>query len=73
MVDQPGKYAIHIQEQLGSLSSAFEDMVIFSDESGTRLIGDFPDQAALHGVLARIRDLCLTLVSVEQLDTKSDS
>lgn len=73
MVDQPGKYAIHIQEQLGSLSSAFEDMVILSDESGTRLIGDFPDQAALHGVLAHIRDLCLTLISVEQLDAKNGS
>jgi hypothetical protein len=30
----------------------------------TRLSGSLPDQAALHGLLERVRDLNLTLISV---------
>lgn len=30
----------------------------------TRLAGPLPDQAALHGLLERIRDLNITLISV---------
>lgn len=38
----------------------------------TRLTGPIYDQAALHGILARIRDLGLTLVSIKQLDDGGD-
>ena len=34
--------------------------------SETRLSGPLPDQAALHGLLERVRDLNLTLVSVSR-------
>ena len=34
----------------------------------TLLSGRLPDQAALHGVLARIGDLNLTLISVERFE-----
>lgn len=33
----------------------------------TLITGGLPDQAALHGLLERIRDLNLKLISVEQL------
>ncbi len=36
------------------------------DNGETLLSGCMPDQAALHGVLAKIRDLNLVLVSVRQ-------
>lgn len=68
MVDQPGRYAIQVEESVGSVASLFEGLEIkMSDSGGSIFIGDFTDQAALHGVLARIRDLCLTLVSVERI------
>ena len=46
----------------------FGGMEIDLAEDGTTFIaGRVPDQAALHGVLAKVRDLGLVLVSVERL------
>ncbi len=38
------------------------------DGNETLLAGSLPDQAALHGLLERVRDLNLTLISVTRCD-----
>ncbi len=47
---------------------SFADLVVTPEPDGTTtLVGPFADQAALHGVLGRIRDLGLYLLSVRQV------
>ena len=41
-----------------------------ADQDFTLIIGPIADQPALHGLLAKIRDLNLTLISVRTLDLK---
>ncbi|MFC4783951.1 hypothetical protein ACT8ZV_05725 [Nocardioides sp. MAHUQ-72] len=59
-------YRIRVQGRLESRwSSWFDGLALSSDEDGTTLIqGPVADQAALHGLLTRIRDTGLPLVSV---------
>ena len=49
-------------------SDWFEDMAISTEGDKTILTGSLADQAALHGLLIRIRDLNLTLLSVERIE-----
>jgi hypothetical protein len=48
-------------------SDWFEQMKISTQDDETILTGPVVDQAALHGLLIRIRDLNLTLLSVERV------
>lgn len=48
-------------------SDWFEQMEISTESGETILTGPVADQAALHGLLIRIRDLNLTLLSVERI------
>jgi hypothetical protein len=63
---QANRYEIRIQGTLRpDWSDWFEGMEIRQDGGEqTVLAGMVVDQAALHGLLARVRDLNLTLVSV---------
>jgi hypothetical protein len=46
----------------------FEDLTItFEEDGNTLLTGPLADQAALHGLLKKVRDLGLSLVSVNQV------
>jgi hypothetical protein len=61
-------YCIRVRGQLGSeWSDWFEGLQVTPLDSGdTDLQGPLPDQAALHGILAKLRDMGLPLVSVNQ-------
>jgi hypothetical protein len=62
-------YQIKLKEHLDpKWSDWFEQMVISIEGGQTILTGPVPDQAALHGLLIRIRDLNLTLLSVERIE-----
>ncbi len=62
------QYDIRIQQHLGAaLAALFPELTLHDEPEGTRMHGELPDQAALHGVLERIRDLGLTLIAVVRL------
>lgn len=62
-------YQIRIEGHLGShWHSLFDGLSIcLADNGETLLTGPVADQAALHGLLRRIRDSGMTLVSVRRL------
>jgi hypothetical protein len=64
-------YQIRIEGHLGrSWAGWFEGFSIALDDNGdTLLTGAVVDQAALHGLLKRVRDLGVPLVSVIRLET----
>lgn len=59
-------YEITVKEQLDdSWSGWFDGLTVTpAPDGGTLLAGAVRDQTALHGLLAKIRDLGLTLVAV---------
>ena len=71
MDDDPAFYEIRVQDHLDPCWSDWFDgllMVNVDGDTGEALLsGRLADQASLHGVLARIRDLNLTLISVRRV------
>ena len=62
-------YEIRLQGQLEARWQAwFDGLAISLDEDGNTLLsGPLADQAALHGLLKKVRDLGLPLLSVNQV------
>jgi hypothetical protein len=63
-------YIIKIQGHLSENWADWFDEMDFTHEGEgtTTLTGEIVDQSALHGVLKKIRDLGLPLISVNQLE-----
>ena len=63
---QPAIYKIRIKGQLDAQwTDWFEGLTITLDDNGdTLLTGPIVDQAALHGLLKKVRDLGIPLISV---------
>jgi hypothetical protein len=63
-------YQIRIKGHLNTAWSGWLDgLTVIHEEDGTTLLtGPVVDQPALHGLLTRIRDLSLPLLSVQQVD-----
>ena len=67
------RYQIRVEGQLNShWAHWFEGMTIDSEGATTVITGSVADQSQLHGLLHRIRDLNLTLISVNKLDGLED-
>ena len=63
------RYEIRVEGVLDQCWTAwFEGLEIDSDDSQTVISGAVADQAALHGLLNRVCDLGLVLISVRRLD-----
>lgn len=69
---EAGRYEIRLTGHLDARWAAWFDGLTVSHESdGTSVIrGSIADQAALHGLLQRVRDLGLPLVSVTRVDDR---
>jgi hypothetical protein len=64
----PADYQIKVKGKLGSeWSDWFSGMTVESKDDVTILTGKLLDQSALHGLLVRIRDLGLPLISVKRV------
>jgi hypothetical protein len=68
-------YSIRLKEQLDQRWSDWLGglNMIYEASGETVLVGEVVDQAALHGLLSKIRDLQLTLISVFPLEVEPTS
>jgi hypothetical protein len=65
----PTRYRIVVKGRLGErFDSAFQGVVLEPLPGGTALTGEFADEAQLYGVLDRLRDFGIELVSVNAVD-----
>jgi hypothetical protein len=74
---KPSQYELRVHGRISSQSTSwFEGMDTSVDETRipvqTIIKGYIEDQAALHGLISRIRDLGLTLVSVNRIEQNDE-
>ena len=65
----PAQYQIKVKGNLGKKwSDWFDGMSIECGNGFTTITGNVADQAALHGLIVRIRDLGLILISIQRIE-----
>jgi hypothetical protein len=71
---RPEVYEIRVKGVIDERwSQWFEGLEVSPQPSGeTILVGPLVDQAALHGLLQKVRDVGLPLISVQRADGRSD-
>ena len=71
---EPGRYEIRLKGHLDPRwAPSFDGLRLSHERDGTTLLrGPVVDQAALHGVLRRVRDLGLPLVSVIRVEPEPE-
>ncbi|MCU1509000.1 MAG: hypothetical protein JWR53_702 [Glaciihabitans sp.] len=71
---EPGRYEIRLHGQLDQRwSDWFEGFTLTNESDGTTtLAGPEIDQAALHGLLRRVGDLGLTLISLNVTNPRKE-
>ena len=69
--NDPVAYTIRLRGHLGSeWADWFEGMTItLSDDGDTLLTGPVSDQAALHGLLKKVRDLGIPLLALNRIES----
>ena len=70
-MSEPTRYELSIDGHLDDhWTGWFDDLTLTHERDGTTTLrGLVADQAALHGLLTKVRDLGATLISVEVVDT----
>ena len=64
----PARYEVRVEGVLDSRWSEWFEGLHLQNRSGeTILSGTLPDQPALHGILDKVRDLGLTIITVRRL------
>ena len=73
--DRPYTYQIILQSHLSRQRSDWFDgfAITLAEHGQTILTGPIIDQAALHGLLKKIRDLGIPLISVNRLDPSEEA
>lgn len=73
--DESGRYEIRLRGHLEPRWSAwFEGMTLTCEPDGTTVVlGPVVDQAALQGLLRKVNDMGLQLISVAQVDPDENS
>lgn len=72
---EPGNYELRLSRHLDDhWAEWFGNLALTRENDGTTTLrGPVADQAALHGLLIKVRDLGVTLISVRAIDDPAGS